>query len=219
MNNFLDNNVARLAEFETLNNKSVFTTELNSALLDTNVFKYFDFSSPIQVLGNYVTTTGINVKDIEVSYPDTYFINGVPYSGDAIIKTGINTVSFPNYGYTELFDISKVSNIETEDDIVRFTDNKGVYNTVLDPTYKTNPFYIIINTFKYILGSELRHEDVDIIPSDNGYKIGVNSNIKAISVIARSTNYSIGSARIRIDMNSVDGYSIPSISRILIKVV
>lgn len=219
LNSFLDNNVARLTEFETLNNKSVFTTELNSALLDTNVFKYFDFSSPIQVLGNYVTTTGINVKDVEISYPDTYFINGVPYSGDAIVKAGINTVSFPNYGYTELFDISEVSSIETEDDVVRFTDNKGVSKTVLDPTYKTNPFYIIISTFKYILGSELRHEDVDIIPSDNGYKIGVNSNVKAISVIARSTNYSIGSARIRINMNSIDSYSIPSVSRILIKVV
>ena len=87
---------------------SVSNTELNSALLDTNVFQYFDSSNLIQVLGNYITTTGINVKDIEIDYPDTYFINGVPYSGKAIIKTGINTISFPNYGYTELFHLHKV---------------------------------------------------------------------------------------------------------------
>lgn len=219
LNGFLDNSVARLTEYTSINNMSVFSTELNSALLDTNVFQYFDFSNPIQVLGNYVTTTGINVKDVEIDYPDTYFINGVPYSGKAIIKTGINTVSFPNYGYTELFDISKASNIVTDKETVSFVDNKGSSLTVLDPTYKTNPFYIIVSVFKYILGSNLSHDEVSIIPSDNGYRIGVSSDIRALSVIARSTNSSISNARIRIDMSSIDGYSIPSVSRILIKVV
>ena len=65
----------------------------------------------------------------------------------------------------------------------------------------------------------IRSTDRVMYQTSEGSADSVSSGISALSITARSTNSSVSSARIRIDMSSIDGYSIPSVSRILIKVV
>lgn len=218
INDYLDNNIVKLDDYTPTVDGNVFKSEINSELLETNLFKYYDCTNPIQEFGNYVVTTGINTEEKEVEFDDTYFVNGIPFVGKTKVPAGVNTFMFPSKNYSKLFDTYQAKIISVLDGTIKYKTEDGKELEISDPTYRVNPFYKIVSVCKYILGKEISQDNIKIKTTDDKYQIVVNNDIERIYVSARRKIANVDNVRFKIDMKTLDGYTIPYVSRILIKV-
>lgn len=216
INDYLDNRIVKLSTYEQSGQRNIFSSEIDSILLETNIFKYYDTTNPIVEEGSYIIATCIAMDETEIDFPDTYFVNGVPYIGKAKISAGINTVSFPSHNYTKLYDTNTYTMISCIDGNIKISDGENE-KTIYDPEWKNNPFYHIIKSFKYILGRDITN-DVELHSEESTYKISTDHNVKSVFVSARRKIANIDTVRLKIYMKSKDGYTIPYVSRVLIKV-
>lgn len=219
INDYSDNNIVTLHAHIRHPDGNIFTTEIDPALLETNIFKYYDATSPISVKGNVVSASGIAVSEKVINFKDTYFVNGVPFSGESTIYTGFNSLSFPADNYVEIYDVTKYTLVSFNSGEFRVADAAGVEQTIIDEDWEKNPFTSIVLSLKYILGRELEYgKDINTSKSKNGYQLITSENVKSLYVAARQKNAIINTARIKIKMKTLDGYTKPNVSRILIKV-
>ena len=219
INDYSDNNIVTLHSHTRHSDGNVFTTEIDPALLETNIFKYYDATNPISVKGNVVSASGICVEEKELDFKDTYFVNGVPYSGRSTVYTGFNSLSFPADKYVEVYDVTKYTLVQYSGGKYTIKDAAGKEHIINDENWQENPFSIIVTTLKYVLGKELEYgKDINTSKSENGYQLKTSESVKALYVAARQKNAVINTARIKIKMKTLDGYTKPYVSRILIKV-
>lgn len=219
INDYSDNNIVTLHSHTRHSDGNVFTTEIDPALLETNVFKYYDATSPISVNGNVVSASGIAISEKAIDFKDTYFVNGVPFSGKSTIYTGFNSLSFPADNYVEIYDVTKYTLVSFTSGQYKIVDAAGAEHTITDENWENNPFTSIVLSLKYILGKELEYgKDINTSKSGNGYKLIAPESVKSLYVAARQKNAIINTARIKIKMKTLDGYTKPNVSRILIKV-
>lgn len=219
INDYSDNNIVTLHAHIRHPDGNIFTTEIDPALLETNIFKYYDATSPISVKGNVVSASGIAISEKVINFKDTYFVNGVPFSGESTIYTGFNSLSFPADNYVEIYDVTKYTLVSFNSGEFRVADAAGVEQTIIDEDWEKNPFTSIVLSLKYILGRELEYsKDINTSKSKNGYQLITPENVKSLYVAARQKNAIINTARIKIKMKTLDGYTKPNVSRILIKV-
>ena len=219
INDYSDNNIVTLHAHIRHPDGNIFTTEIDPALLETNIFKYYDATSPISVKGNVVSASGIAISEKVINFKDTYFVNGVPFSGESTIYTGFNSLSFPADNYVEIYDVTKYTLVSFNSGEFRVADASGVEQTIIDEDWEKNPFTSIVLSLKYILGRELEYgKDINTSKSKNGYQLITSENVKSLYVAARQKNAIINTARIKIKMKTLDGYTKPNVSRILIKV-
>ena len=219
INDYSDNNIVTLHTHTRHPEGNTFTTEIDPALLETNIFKYYDATNPISVDGNVVSATGIAISEKVINFKDTYFVNGVPFSGESTIYTGFNSLSFPADNYVEIYDVTKYTLVSFKSGEFRVADATGVEHTIVDEDWEKNPFTSIVLSLKYILGKELEYgKDVKTSKSENGYQLTTPENVKSLYVAARQKDAIINTARIKIKMKTLDGYTKPNVSRILIKV-
>lgn len=219
INDYSDNNIVTLHSHTRDSDGNTFTTEIDPALLETNIFKYYDATNPISVKGNVVSASGIAISEKVVNFKDTYFVNGVPFSGESTIYTGFNSLSFPADNYVEIYDVTKYTLVSFKSGEFRVVDTAGEEHTIVDEDWEKNPFTSIVLSLKYILGRELEYgKDINTRKSENGYQLKTSENVKALYVAARQKNAIINTARIKIKMKTLDGYTKPNVSRILIKV-
>lgn len=219
INDYSDNNIVTLHAHIRHPDGNIFTTEIDPALLETNIFKYYDATSPISVKGNVVSASGIAISEKVINFKDTYFVNGVPFSGESTIYTGFNSLSFPADNYVEIYDVTKYTLVSFNSGEFRVADAAGVEQTIIDEDWEKNPFTSIVLSLKYILGRELEYgKDINTSKSKNGYQLITSENVKSLYVAARQKNAIINTARIKIKMKTLDGYTKPNVSRILIKV-
>ena len=219
INDYSDNNIVTLHTHTRHPEGNTFTTEIDPALLETNIFKYYDATNPISVDGNVVSATGIAISEKVINFKDTYFVNGVPFSGESTIYTGFNSLSFPADNYVEIYDVTKYTLVSFKSGEFRVADSAGVEHTIIDEDWEKNPFTSIVLSLKYILGKELEYgKDVKTSKSENGYQLTTPENVKSLYVAARQKDAIINTARIKIKMKTLDGYTKPNVSRILIKV-
>ena len=219
INDYSDNNIVTLHTHTRHPEGNTFTTEIDPALLETNIFKYYDATNPISVDGNVVSATGIAISEKVINFKDTYFVNGVPFSGESTIYTGFNSLSFPADNYVEIYDVTKYTLVSFKSGEFRVADAAGVEHTIIDEDWEKNPFTSIVLSLKYILGKELEYgKDVKTSKSENGYQLTTPENVKSLYVAARQKDAIINTARIKIKMKTLDGYTKPNVSRILIKV-
>lgn len=219
INDYSDNNIVTLHAHIRHPDGNIFTTEIDPALLETNIFKYYDATNPISVKGNVVSASGIAVSEKVINFKDTYFVNGVPFSGESTIYTGFNSLSFPADNYVEIYDVTKYTLVSFNSGEFRVADAAGVEQTIIDEDWEKNPFTSIVLSLKYILGRELEYgKDINTSKSKNGYQLITSENVKSLYVAARQKSAIINTARIKIKMKTLDGYTKPNVSRILIKV-
>ena len=219
INDYSDNNIVTLHTYTRHPDGNLFATEIDPALLETNVFKYYDATSPISVNGNVVSASGIAISEKVINFKDTYFVNGVPFSGKSTIYTGFNSLSFPADNYVEIYDITKYTLVSFTSGQYRIVDAAGAEHTITDEDWENNPFTSIVLSLKYILGKELEYgKDINTSKSGNGYQLIAPESVKSLYVAARQKNAIINTARIKIKMKTLDGYTKPNVSRILIKV-
>lgn len=219
INDYSDNNIVTLHAHIRHPDGNIFTTEIDPALLETNIFKYYDATNPISVKGNVVSASGIAISEKVINFKDTYFVNGVPFSGESTIYTGFNSLSFPADNYVEIYDVTKYTLVSFNSGEFRVADAAGVEQTIIDEDWEKNPFTSIVLSLKYILGRELEYgKDINTSKSKNGYQLIASENVKSLYVAARQKNAIINTARIKIKMKTLDGYTKPNVSRILIKV-
>lgn len=219
INDYSDNNIVTLHAHIRHPDGNIFTTEIDPALLETNIFKYYDATSPISVKGNVVSASGIAISEKVINFKDTYFVNGVPFSGESTIYTGFNSLSFPADDYVEIYDVTKYTLVSFKSGEFRVADAAGVEQTIIDEDWEKNPFTSIVLSLKYILGRELEYgKDINTSKSKNGYQLITSENVKSLYVAARQKNAIINTTRIKIKMKTLDGYTKPNVSRILIKV-
>ena len=219
INDYSDNNIVTLHSHTRHSDGNVFSTEIDPALLETNVFKYYDATNPISVIGNVVSATGISISEAKINFRDTYFLNGVPFSGESTVYTGFNSLSFPADNYVEIYDVTKFKLVSFKSGEFRVADAAGVEHTIIDQDWEKNPFTSIVLSLKYILGKELEYgKDISTEKSENGCRFKTPSNITSLYIAARQKQAIINTARIKIKMKTLDGYTKPYVSRILIKV-
>lgn len=219
INDYSDNNIVTLHAHIRHPDGNIFTTEIDPALLEANIFKYYDATNPISVKGNVVSASGIAISEKVINFKDTYFVNGVPFSGESTIYTGFNSLSFPADNYVEIYDVTKYTLVSFNSGEFRVADAAGVEQTIIDEDWEKNPFTSIVLSLKYILGRELEYgKDINTSKSENGYRLKTSEDIKSLYVAARQKNAIINTARIKIKMKTLDGYTKPNVSRILIKV-
>jgi hypothetical protein len=219
INDYSDNNIVTLHAHIRHPDGNIFTTEIDPALLETNIFKYYDATNPISVKGNVVSASGIAISEKVINFKDTYFVNGVPFSGESTIYTGFNSLSFPADNYVEIYDVTKYTLVSFNSGEFRVADAAGVEQTIIAEDWEKNPFTSIVLSLKYILGRELGYgKDINTSKSKNGYQLKTSEDVKSLYVAARQKNAIINTARIKIKMKTLDGYTKPNVSRILIKV-
>lgn len=219
INDYSDNNIVTLHSHTRHSDGNVFSTEIDPALLETNVFKYYDATSPISVIGNVVSATGISISETKIKFGDTYFLNGVPFSGESTVYTGFNSLSFPADNYVEIYDVTKFKLVSFKSGEFRVADAAGVEHTITDNDWEKNPFTSIVLSLKYILGKELEYgKDISTEKSENGCRFKTPSSVTSLYIAARQKQSIINTARIKIKMKTLDGYTKPYVSRILIKV-
>ena len=128
-------------------------------------------------------------------------------------------MSFPADKYVEVYDVTKYTLVQYSGGEYKIKDAAGKEHTINDENWQENPFSIIVTTLKYILGKELEYgKDINTSKSENGYQLKTSEGVKALYVAARQKNATINTARIKIKMKTLDGYTKPYVSRILIKV-
>lgn len=219
INDYSDNNIVTLHSHTRHSDGNVFSTEIDPALLETNVFKYYDATNPISVIGNVVSATGISISETKIKFGDTYFLNGVPFSGESVAYTGFNSLSFPADNYVEIYDVTKFKLVSFKSGEFRVADAAGVEHTIIDQDWEKNPFTSIVLSLKYILGKELEYgKDISTEKSENGCRFKTPPNVTSLCIAARQKQSIINTARIKIKMKTLDGYTKPYVSRILIKV-
>ena len=125
---------------------------------------------------------------------------------------------FPYKNYSKIFDTYQVKILSVLDGTIKYRTEDGKELEISDPTHRVNPFYKIVSVCKYILGKEIDQDDVKIKTTDDKYQIVVNNDIERIYVSARRKIANVDNVRFKIDMKTLDGYTIPYVSRILIKV-
>lgn len=152
-----------------------------------------------------------------MNFNDTVFINGVPFSGETLLRCGLVIIDVPKNKFNILFDYPNVEIISySNGTFIIKKDN--IESTVYDRDYESNMFVLIVNTFDYILGNEII-DDIKMDTKEDGIQLKTSDSVSKLYVLARSKYSSVKSVKIRADMKSLDSYTKPEITRIIFKVV
>ena len=217
INDFIDNNVGVMTRFTESNGKHIYTNLIDKEMFESNIIKFYNGSNPFVDNGDSISITGIVTKDKKVHFKDTVFINGVPFSGDTLLRCGLLTIDVPKSKFNKLFDYSNVEIVSYSNGT--FTIKKdNIESTVHDNDYENNMFVLIVNTFDYILGNEIT-DTIELSTKEDGVQLQTSDDVSKLYVLARSRYSSIKSIKIRADMKSLDSYTKPEITRIIFKIV
>lgn len=217
INDFIDNNVGVMTKFTESEGKYIYTNLIDKGMFESNIIRFYNGSNPFVDNGDSISITGIITKDKKVNLNDTVFINGVPFSGETLLRCGLVTIDVPKNKFNILFDYPNVEIVSySNGTFIIKKDN--IESTVYDRDYESNMFVLIVNTFDYILGNEITG-DIEMDTKEDGVQLKTSDSVSKLYVLARSKYSSVKSVKIRADMKSLDSYTKPEITRIIFKVV
>ena len=137
-----------------------------------------------------MSTTGILYEDKEYDFGNLMvMLNGSPVQGKVTLFSGVNTIEFPASSFKELFNINNLEDLlilENGSYRATFKDDEQVY-TFGDSDFRINGFSITLSIFgfKALLGKEIT-EDVELINTDETFKVSAPSEVSRIYILMRS---------------------------------
>lgn len=222
LSNYTDKKIGVLSTYETISGRNIFSAEIPSIIESNNKFRFFNNSNLFNVDGNYVEVTGILYEDIEYDFGNMgVYINGALNTGVSKIYSGVNTISFPSADFVEIFNIKnaeEVNSVSKGHFKIKLKGDDQIY-TYIDNKSNTNPFTLAIDIFGHdaIVGKEIRDE-IEYVISDDYFKVSTKEDVKRIYILNRQRIVSVGEIKIRAELESIDTYTRPEISRITIRV-
>ena len=216
VDDFILNKVGDLTDYSMKDGKNIFNAEIYSAYMQSNIFRFFNRSEPFLDAGDYISVTGMVLKDKDIFAHETIFINEIPYSGSVKIHSGINTIKFPKNSFKELFNINN-SNYKLDKNKYIITTSDSTIE-IEDTNYLRNGFTLSHEIFDWILGTELKDDDINLISSVDTFKISTDSSVKRLNIAIRNRVSHIDNVRLRIEMKSLDKHTQPHVRRVIFKI-